>query len=721
MDVQKAANLRLCITVIFVYVSLLLAGTSVAQTPEADRLLHQKFLQRLAHVLRTDDHDPQTLAEWQEVRRKLQENLRSAMGEFPDQKVPLNAQVLGQLKFDGYRLERVVFQTMPEVLMTASAYIPDSFDGTSRLPAVLCVHGHWPGAKQDPVVQSRCIGLARLGFFVLAVDAFGAGERAIGEKLGEYHGEMTGAMLLPVGRPLSGIQVYENMRAVDYLQSRPEVDPDRIGITGASGGGNQTMYAGALDERFRCVVPTCSVGTYQAYLSAACCMCEMVPGGLTFTEEGDLLGMSVNRGLMVTSATKDAFQFSVDEAKKSVARANAIGSLLNGSSVRHTIIESPHHYNQPMREAMYGWMTLQLKGEGSGEPIAEPAISPADPESIRCFPGETRPDDFMTIPRFAAQEARRRLQERKMADERYVKAVTESAGSEQLSEVRKAAVKNLSDLLGGAVEPCEPNLTIEAAENGASELRKFNTEESLRILAYCDKKSATVKSGLSEPVSEKLLILADADAGAELTYRSPLADQLRAAGYRVVVPELRGTGRFSNPGDRIGNAPDHNSAEWSLWVGRPLCGQWALDISRTIDVMLSGSDSAAVADITVVGVGASGPIVLTASALDERITAVATVNSLASFVSTVPYRGQRLGTMVPGILNAVGDIQHLAALSAPRRVIMAGGVNGGGENVASHDLAKEFSYAAEVFRVMGQPKQLILATPAELIGELGRP
>ncbi|MED5494822.1 MAG: prolyl oligopeptidase family serine peptidase, partial [Verrucomicrobiota bacterium] len=68
-------------------------------------------------------------------------------------------------------------------------------------------------------------------------------------------------------------QVYENMRAVDYLLTRKEVDGERLGITGTSGGGNQTMYAGAWDERFKAVVPVCSVGNFQAYLGVACCMC----------------------------------------------------------------------------------------------------------------------------------------------------------------------------------------------------------------------------------------------------------------------------------------------------------------------------------------------------------------------------------------------------------------------------------------------------------------
>jgi len=200
-----------------------------------------------------------------------------------------------------------------------------------------------------------------------AVDAFGAGERGIGKALGEYHGEMTGTTLLPLGLPLPGLQVYENMRAVDYLQTRPEVDGKQIGITGASGGGNQTMYAGAFDERFGCVVPTCSVGTYDSYLGAACCMCEVVPGAVRFTEEGDVLGLAAGRGAMITSATRDAFQFSVGEAKKSFARVDVIAKLLDKpDGVKHMIIESGHDYNQAMREAMYGWMTKHLKGEGDG-------------------------------------------------------------------------------------------------------------------------------------------------------------------------------------------------------------------------------------------------------------------------------------------------------------------------------------------------------------------
>src|SRR5260370_22920392 len=106
------------------------------------------------------------------------------------------------------------------------------------------------------------------------------------------------------------------------------------------------MYAGALDERVGAVVPVCSVGTYQAYLQAACCVCEVLPGALRFTEGGDVLGLVAPRSLLVISATKDACQFSVGEAKKSVARATQIYQLYERANIAHAVFESPHASDQ---------------------------------------------------------------------------------------------------------------------------------------------------------------------------------------------------------------------------------------------------------------------------------------------------------------------------------------------------------------------------------------
>ena len=459
-------------------------SVAVAQLEPDQRF--NNFVKQQAAILRANDHSPSSTEEWAATRAKLRATLKSSWGVLPESSGPPEARNFGELQREGYRIEKIAIQTMPEIWMTANAYVPKN-DSSRKYPAVLCVHGHWSGAKQDPVVQSRCIGLVKLGFFVLCVDALGAGERAIDTKLGEYHGEMTGAMLLPLGTPLSGIQVYENMRAVDYLLSRREVDPDRVGITGASGGGNQSMYAGAFDERFKCVVPTCSVGNYQAYLSAACCMCEVVPGILRHSEEGNVLGLAANRGLMVTSATQDAFQFSVEQAKISVGRAQEIASLISSegrAAVKHTIIESPHNYNKPMREAMYGWMTKHLKGEGDGSPIPEPEISPEEPESLRCFPGDTRPDDFVTLPKFAGAEAQRILGARNETIDKQRLAVL-SDKKRETEQLRLIADDReaLAQVLGGMPDACPLNLQQNVSQDEKSIELLFDTEPGLEIIA----------------------------------------------------------------------------------------------------------------------------------------------------------------------------------------------------------------------------------------------
>ncbi len=673
----------------------LCSTVAFAQSEDMAPRMFQRFVQAQGRELRAGDAAPATKAEWEQTRSKLRANLLQAWGGFPETACPLEPRSLGEIKREGYRVEKVVFQTLPGVWMTANAYVPDK---AGRLPAILHVHGHWAGAKQDPVVQSRCIGCAKLGFFVLCVDAFGAGERGVGKKLGEYHGEMTAATLFPVGRPLSGLQVYENMRAVDYLRSRKEVDPDRIGVTGASGGGNQTMYAGAFDERLHCVVPTCSVGNYQAYLSAACCMCEVVPGALRFTEEGDVLSLAAARGLMVTSATKDAFQFSVGEAKKSFERVAAVAKLFESAQVKHTIIESPHHYNQPMREAMYGWMTLHLKGNGDGSPIPDPEIKTEDPESLRCYPGESRPDDYVTIPRFAAAEARQLL----------AKHVAPGSLDGWKAE-RAKKVAALETVLGGMPKPTPLKLINAIDPNDKTQALYFESEPGVPVIGE--------RASNEKPA--KLMLLLDLDGHA--AYRKPvegpaleLAKKSAAAGWTIVRVELRASGKHTPPGDKIGNAPDHNSAEWSLWIGRPLLGQWAWDVRRMLDA-ISETDGSLPKEIAVVGIGTAGPVALCAAALDERISHVMTLDSLASYVTDEPYRGQRLGLMVPGILRDVGDIAHITALIAPRKVTIAGGVTGGGKTLELDPLREQFTFARSVFSLHATESALQITDSKSLL------
>ena len=649
--------------------ALSLTAAHAAESTNEPSRAFEHFIKARAAELRAGDKAPATLAAWTQQRTVLRENLRRAWGAWPQSPAPLNPQSHGVLQRDGYRIEKVTFQTLPGVRMTANAYVPAQ---PGRLPTVLCVHGHWRGAKQDPVVQSRCIGLAKLGYFVLVVDAFGAGERAVGKGLGEYHGEMTAATLFPVGLPLSGLQVYENMRAVDYLLTRPEVDGTRLGITGASGGGNQTMYAGAFDERFKAVVPVCSVGNYQAYLGTACCMCEVVPGALRFTEEWGLLAMVAPRALMVISATKDSPQFSVAEAKKSLALAAPVFALHGQpANVRHTTFESPHAYSQPMREAMYGWMAKHLKGEGDGSPVPEPKFETEDPETLRCYPGQTRPDDWMTIPKFAAAEGLKQL--------KATPAPTSATAWESRAKAARTVLE--TQILG-------VNLLAVEQRNSAG--------------------SAWVPGPASAGKPRGTVLLLDLDSPNQ-SVTSPLAKALREANYQVHSVRLRAVGAEAVPNDKIGRAPDHNSAQWSLWLGRSILSQWTYDIRAAID---QAAQARQLLPVTIVANGPTGLAAMCAAALDPRIKRVVAANSLASFLTEVPYEGQRLGLLAANIVRDVGDVPQLAALIAPRQLIIAGAVTGGGKPLDAAALREQFAFTQRVYELQKSNAALTLLPAA---------
>ncbi|QEL15219.1 alpha/beta hydrolase family protein [Limnoglobus roseus] len=673
------------------FLPLLLLPLLLAAEPPSTQFLD--FVKQQAKTLREKDTPPATLADWQKQRTELRAKLLAAWGGFPEKPCPLDVQKHGELKRDGYTVEKITIQTRPGVRMTANAYVPDK---KGKLPAILMVHGHWKGAKQDPVVQSRCIGAAKLGFFVLCVDAFGAGERGVGKALGEYHGEMTAATLLPVGLPLSGLQVYENMRAVDYLLTRPEVDGDRIGITGASGGGNQTMYAAAMDERLKAAVPVCSVGNYQAYLGAACCLCEVVPGALQFTEESGLLSMVAPRALMIVSATRDAPQFSVDAAKVSIGGAKPVFKLFDKEKhLQHTIFESGHDYSKPMREAMYGWMTLHLKGEGDGGPIKEPAFTTEDPEALRCYPGTTRPGDFVTLPKFAAMEAKKLLAK---------------AEAKPAEEKRTALVK----VLGGFAAAKVQSKNVEAFEGvGIYDDEYEPGLKTKRMLRF---------EGDVPVAKRSIVILLTMEKATASIWEYEKAALL--AGAATITFDLRATRQYSYPRDTVGRAADHNTAEWSLWLGRPLLGQWVYEVRQLLNDIAPEKDANGnppSQKVIVIGEGPAGLIALAAAATDARITKAVAINTLASFVSDEPYVNQRLGTMAPGILREVGDVAHLAALAAPKRVVIAGGVNSGGKAMTAEQLRTAYRPTTATWESLKAKEQLRIEeklTPAELLKAL---
>ena len=252
---------------------------------EAERLF-------LAHQL------PKSKDDWLKRREELRYQLWEAMGVNYDSTIPLDVQVTKAIPCDGYKILCLHYQSRPGIRVTGNLYVPD---GKGPFPAVINVHGHWAQGRLAERVQSRGHSLAKNGYVCLSVDAWGSGERCTEHGVYTYHGSAIGGSLLPLGETLLGAQVVDNMRGVQLLTELPYVLADKIGATGASGGGNQTMWLTAMDDRVQAAMPVVSVGSFASYVMRSNCIRELLPRGLTFTEESGVLPRRAPRSKSATA------------------------------------------------------------------------------------------------------------------------------------------------------------------------------------------------------------------------------------------------------------------------------------------------------------------------------------------------------------------------------------------------------------------------------------
>ena len=200
-----------------------------------------------------------TIEDVDKRRSYVREQMLKDLGGFPD-RAHLNARVVGVLERTGYRIEKVIFESQPHFYVTANLYLPTT--GHPPYPAILYPLGHERGGKTNPTWQQMLGSLATKGFVALTWDPIGQGERLqifdedlreskVGNSTTEH--TVVGTQCMLVGDHLARYTIWDGRRALDYLLSRKEVDPARIGLTGNSGGGTHTAYIAALDDR----IPGC--------------------------------------------------------------------------------------------------------------------------------------------------------------------------------------------------------------------------------------------------------------------------------------------------------------------------------------------------------------------------------------------------------------------------------------------------------------------------------
>jgi poly(3-hydroxybutyrate) depolymerase len=327
-------------------------------------------------------------ARLREVRRIVRRCLHLAPGSIPGK--PLRVAERKAVQFEGFSIQPVAIERVRGWYITAHLYIPDGI--TEPAPALIHVHGHSYQGKSAGFYARRCRGLARRGFVVLFVDFPGADER-----------EPTGhALWYPnmANLPLQRIMVEDNSAALSYLASLPFVDGKRIGVTGSSGGGNQTVFFSVVDQRVAAAAPTnapCMIAEHAASGSGAYCHCEAIPGLVAEgVEYHDLLAAIAPRPLRVFAGIRDPL-FPIIGARKAVAEAAvAYGAL--GARDKCTLEEHYCDHSCPaaMREGTYRFFerTLKRRGDVAGPGDEGDDVDLADPR-LRALP--KRPARFLTI------------------------------------------------------------------------------------------------------------------------------------------------------------------------------------------------------------------------------------------------------------------------------------------------------------------------------------
>ncbi|MDH7571247.1 MAG: acetylxylan esterase, partial [Armatimonadota bacterium] len=420
----------------------------------------------------------EALASPEDVRRR-QEALRArfiaALGGFPE-RTPLNPRVVGTLDGDGYRVERVIYESRPGHHVTANLYLPE---GKPPFPGVLVPCGHSANGKASEPYQRVAILLAKNGMAALCYDPIGQGERsqildAAGKPQMGNTAEhtMVGVGALLVGQSTATFRIWDGMRSLDYLASRPEIDPTRLGCTGNSGGGTLTAYLMALDDRILAAAPSCYLTTLERLFATIGPQDaeQNITGQVAFgMDHADYLLLRAPKPTLMCVATKDYFD--IQGAWTTFREAKRIYGLL-GFGERVDLFEygDGHGFSRPRRQAAMRWMRRWLLGKDDAPKEGEFAVH--RDEMLQCtvagqvlreFPGEKSVTDFC-------------FEREKQLSPARARAWREEGPQACLQRVRKLIA--LPDTVPAA--PCVETSTARLGQVSVRKLR-FDTEPGIAV------------------------------------------------------------------------------------------------------------------------------------------------------------------------------------------------------------------------------------------------
>ncbi|MFP4058754.1 MAG: acetylxylan esterase [Candidatus Brocadiia bacterium] len=603
---------------------------------------------------------PASKAQWEARREGIRTRLQEALGLRPwPPRTPLEARVTGRAETEGYRLENVVFQSRPRFYVTANVYLPRG--GPERKPAVVVVPGHaMKEAKNYELYRRAQLGLVRQGFVVLSYDPIGQGER---RRRGYAH--LVGYPALMVGWTNEGVITWDTMRAIDYLAARPDVDPARIGLTGNSGGGENTFYAMPLEPRVAAGASFCFVCSYYAWVKDGGnhCICNHLPGILRHMEEFEIVGLCAPRPFLAGNGARDPI-FPIAGTRRTMERARAIYAFYEAEErIAQRDVPLPHGWAQPLREAATGWMARWLLDAGDGSPIPEPdlALDALPPEALLCLKDGAMPADALTYVQLVRREAQRLA-------EAYPPVPAELAARRGWAAARR---KRLWETFGGKppAPRRKPRRVGTFAWRGRTvERLAVPTEPGLEVPALF------VRPGAPAPA-----VLVLDDEGKAAARSSPAVVGLLERGLGVLLLDPRATGE--------GKVHANHCASDAVLLGRPLLAQQAADVLAAARY-LRRRDDVEGSPIAVYGRGRVGLVAVAAAALGDETGPLVAEGAPASLLRAIEDPLSQPLWAYPANVLQVADVPQMLAMAAPRPALLVNPVGYRARPLAAREAEK---------------------------------
>lgn len=650
----------------------LLAATSQAGQgafPKEYRYGHivqEYYVQRLREISRRRQQARagiRTAAQVMKLRDEVRRKLLACFGPWP-QRTPLNARITGVIERGKYTIEKLIYESRPNYLVTANVYVPKGKSG--RLPAVLGTCGHSNNGKAEAKYQEFCRNLARQGYVVLIFDPPSQGERfeypdepgEPGIQAGVVSHNVAGNQMTLVGWNFAMWEAWDGIRGMDYLLTRPDVDPKRIGVTGNSGGGTQTAYLNALDNRFAIAAPNCYVTRYIHNLEneEPADIEQVLPGVLSAgLDLADFFVAQIPRPTHLGGELNDFFD--VRGLRGSYEELKRLYGLVGvEKNLALYVGRETHGYNKGARESVYEFFNRHLGV--SAEP-AEPAMPAESDATLQVTPtgqvlplGSRRAFDFIRDEAGRLALRRKPLAGKALSSELTKQLNLPARQAPPAYRVMRERVIRRTPLFR------DYGFVIETESQPAPVFAMLHAIPKIAPQYFFPEgKSATLHvphvSSLEELLSGQLEYSAD----------EPVLFALDARGMGEMTARTH-----KDQGDDFFHPyrSDYFYAGEGLKLGEPYCGRRVHDVLATLDLFQANGCQG----IHLTGRGMGAITAAMAAVLHPLVTQVTLHNALLSYqeLAEDPRYSWPLSAMVYGILNGLDLPDCLRELAVAKKL-----------------------------------------------------